>query len=224
MFPWHVLTNRQYCGSAGVGEPVGELVGAGVGVGEPVGELVTVPFDVDDFDSIEVSNGFDAFIEIGDTTLVEVIVNEGLIEKLDIRVRNGELKIGLKSGVSVNNGSLEAMIQVPSLEEIEVSGSGSTDIVGFDGDSLVVDISGASDLTVEGTATTVSIDGSGAGNIDVRLDGVQTATIDLSGARSLDLAQVDRVTGDMSGASSMRVPAHTDVDVDTSGASSISRS
>lgn len=191
---------------------------------EPVGELVTVPFDVDDFDSIEVSNGFDAFIEIGDTTLVEVIVNEGLIEKLDIRVRNGELKIGLKSGVSVNNGSLEAMIQVPSLEEIEVSGSGSTDIVGFDGDSLVVDISGASDLTVEGTATTVSIDGSGAGNIDVRLDGVQTATIDLSGARSLDLAQVDRVTGDMSGASSMRVPAHTDVDVDTSGASSISRS
>jgi len=167
-----------------------------------------------------VSNTFEANIEIGDTTSVEIVVNEELVEKLDIRVRNGELKVGLKSGVSVNNGTLKAMILMPSLQGIDVSGASSTDIVGFDGVSLVMDVSGASELTVAGTATTVSVDGSGASNIDVRLDGVQTATVDLSGASSLDLAQVDRVTGDMS----MTVPIDTDVDVDTSGASSISRS
>jgi len=190
---------------------------------DAVGDLVTVPFEVEPFDSIAVSNTFEAFVEIGEPRSVEIIVNESVVDELDIRVRNGELKIGLKNGISINNGTLEANIRIPALAAIDVSGASSTDISGVDARSLDIDLSGASDLVVSGTATTVRIDGSGASTIDVRLESIESAIIDLSGASSLELRTADMISGDMSGASSLIAPTEAQLNLDTSGASSISR-
>lgn len=190
---------------------------------EAAGELVTVPFDVEEFDSIDVSNAFEVLIEIGETTSVEVVTNESLVEELDIRVRDGELTIGLKNSLSVRNGTLQATVRIPSLDAVEVSGASTAEVVGFAGPSLRADVSGASDLTITGTATTINLEASGASHIDVRLGDVVTATVDLSGASSLDLETAEQVRGNVSGASSLSVPAAAQVNVDTSGASSISR-
>ena len=66
-------------------------------------ELVTVPFNVEDLDPVEVSDNFEVSIEIGETTSVEIVANEELVDELDIRVHNGELTIGIKNGVPVRN-------------------------------------------------------------------------------------------------------------------------
>lgn len=190
---------------------------------EAAGELVTVPFDLDGFDSIDISNTFDVTVEIGEPASVELFINEDLIDELDVRVRNDELRIGLKNGISVRNGTLEATVRMPAIEEIEVSGASETEVSGLAGTDLRVEVSGSSDLVVSGSGSTVNVDASGASQVDLRLDDVEAIIVDLSGASSLEVQSAKAVRGDMSGASSLLVPRETQASVDTSGASSISR-
>lgn len=206
------------------------------------GELVTAQFDVDDFDSIDVSNAFDATIAVGEQPFVEVLANENLIDELDVRIRNGTLMVGLRDGISLHSGRLEATIRVPELVALDVSGasevkvtgsSGSTqrfdvsgasdlEVIGMRG-SVTIDVSGSSDVEMQGTATDVVVESSGASDLRFDLVGVERATVDLSGASSVEFAEVDVVTGDLSGASDLTVPASADVRVSISGSSDVSR-
>lgn len=209
---------------------------------EGSGDLVTQRFDLDDFDSIEVSGTFDAVVTVGEAASVEVLIDDNLVDELDIRVRNGELIVALKDGVSVDNGTLEAIIELPRLVEVEVSGastaniidetgadqrysvSGASDLVVFsDADDIWLDVSGSSDVRISGMAQTLTIEVSGASDVDLDVDKVDDAIVDLSGASSVELLSAAVVSGSISGASDISVPAGTRTEIDSSGASEVRR-
>ncbi len=188
---------------------------------EATGDLVTTTYEFDDFDSIDLSSTFDAIITVGDTPYVEVIANESLVEYLDVRVSDGELRLGLRRGRSINRGTLEATIHLPELVAVEVSGASSAKVTGAFGPNQSYNASGASELFAEGTGTSVSIEASGASDITLELTDVVDVDVDVSGASSVEVFSAERASGDLSGASDLTVPSDTDVDVDTSGSSDI---
>lgn len=188
------------------------------------GTLVTETFDVGEFDTIAIGNSFEAFVTVGAERQVEVVVDDNLVDKLDIRVRNRELRVGLVGGTSLRSGTLEATIAVPELVALEVSGATSTDVDGVFGPRLEIDVSGASELSMQGSAGRVIVDASGASDVDLQLSDVGEVVVDVSGASSVDLLSAASVRGDLSGASDLTVPQAARVDVNSSGASDINRS
>jgi len=206
------------------------------------GDLVTERFDFDDFDSIDVSGTFDAFVTVGEAASVEVLIDDNLADELDVRVRNGELQVAMKNGVSVDSGTLEATITLPELARLDVSGassanvidntatsqrfsvSGASDVnVTTSADDIWIEVSGSSDFAMSGTARSLVVEASGASDLNLDLEGVNSAEVDLSGASSLELLSGDEITGSISGASDLTVPAGARTDIDSSGASEVRR-
>lgn len=187
------------------------------------GELATTTFALDGFDHVDVSSAFDVEITVGDKPFVEVVTDDNLVEDLDVRVVDNELRIGFADNTSIGNGTFRATVRLPLLVALDTSGASSVNVVGAYGPDQQYDVSGASTVNVSGKGTYVEVDASGASTIDLNLQDVTEVEVDLSGASELSLLAVATVSGDLSGASTMTVPADARVEADLSGASSVER-
>ncbi len=211
---------------------------------EGSGVTRTVSFDVESFDELDVSDGFDVEVIVGDgPATVEVTVDDNLVDDLDVGIDGDRLKIGWDRGRRTPEVSPTAVVTMPSLSRLDASGAAQVSVEGLDVDRLSVDTSGAAGTDLEGTIAQLTFDGSGASDLRV-LGSVDQATLDLSGAASADLTEaelgtaevdlsggsrvefgpLDRVEGELSGGSVLSVPDGVDASVDTSGGASIERS
>ena len=86
------------------------------------------------------------------------------------------------------------------------------------------ELSGASTLSIEGSARDVSVDASGASRADLSDFPVTNARIDLSGASNSTVNASGELNADLSGASTLHYIGNPTLgDISTSGASTISR-
>lgn len=184
----------------------------------------TTTIETADFDRIDVSGVFEVTltIEEGPPSVV-VTVDDNFVDDLDVRVRDDRLHIGFDSGSYDFDVQPTAVVTVASLNDIDVSGASSLTASDLTGEELKIDVSGASSFVGTGTVATVTIDASGASDVDLVGLSVSTAEIDASGASNIELGSADRVSGDLSGASSLKAPADASGTVETSGASSVDR-
>ena len=140
---------------------------------------------------------------------------------------------------------LKVVVEIAYIEHIKASGAcdisfngkfegnhcridlnGASDVKHFDfyGNSLDLDISGASGCSMGGEANHVKISGGGAS--DIRMYNVTTETLDinLSGASDAEITVNERITGKLSGASTLKYRGNADrSDLKTSGASDIKK-
>ncbi len=184
------------------------------------------------FTSVSFEGAYDVLLKQGNSTEIEIIGNnETKASDIITEIKNGELIVRFKDGENNNlkwkmkkNDSMPKIILTyTKLESIENSGvvnlkadkkivaetfkfsaSGAGNFeVDFEVRKLVVDMSGAMNLKVSGTATEQKYDLSGAGSIEA---------YNLIG---------DKVTIDMSGAGSAKVHAKKYIDAEISGVGSI---
>ncbi len=211
---------------------------------EGSGVAETVTYDFESFDEVDIGSAFQADITIADgPPSVEITIDDNLVDKLDVRVDDGELKVDMDGGRITFEVEPTIVITMPELTELELSGAADGTVRELDADELKVDVSGAStadirgtvrDLILEGSggsefrmdgsAARVDLDLSGAGSADFRDAPVGAAHVDLSGGSRADFDEIDEVAGDLSGASTIVVPEDADLAVSTSGASEIKRS
>lgn len=207
------------------------------------GVAETTTYDFESFDEIDISSAFQADITIADgPPTVEVTVDDNLVDRLEVKVEDGELEIGMKSGRTSFGVQPTVVITVPELTELELSGATQAIVSSVDTSDLKIDLSGASDALVKGDVTNLIVDGSGAS--EFRLDGsadalsldlsgagsadftdspIGSVSIDLSGGSEAEFSEVDEVDGDLSGASTVIVPEETNVNVSASGSSDVER-
>lgn len=208
--------------------------------GSGVPETTTIA--VDRFDDIDVTGTFDVEIAVaaGPST-VEVTVDDNLVEHLDVEVDGTTLSIGFERGDYDPRVSPRAIVSVPELSGLEVSGASSASVTGVDTDRFTLNISGASLAVVEGTMTHLAVAASGASSAiiegavadDVELDAsgasyvdltgatADEVAVDLSGASSASVGPVATIGGVLSGASNLEASPESDVSVRTSGASHV---
>lgn len=185
------------------------------------GETVTETYDVGDFERVSIDTSWDADIEVGPETSVEVQVDEEILDKVDIKVEGDTLFVDLDSGLFSISGDLDIHITTPTLVGVEVDGATQLDIEDLDTDRFEVDVNGASQVTADGTVRELIISADGASQLDFDQVVADRAEVDANGASQIDLAGADEVRGDLDGASQLDVAPDADVNVSTSGASSI---
>jgi hypothetical protein len=204
------------------------------------GETVTWEMDYADFTKLDISSAFDVKITRADAFLVHITIDKVLNEYLSVDQRGDTLRIGLEPGTYLST-SQEAVITMPDLRRLELSGGSTASVSGFSttksveyelsggsrmeltdmrsGDAsldlsggsratggLVMakgdfTLSGASSLVLQGSATDISIDGSGASTVSLADFPVTNASISLSDGSSAVVSLSGRMDLDLSGAS-----------------------
>jgi len=203
------------------------------------GQMVSRDFDVEDFNALDIDGSYEVTWRQGDNVSVTVEMQENLFDFLRVTVRQDTLHVDSTRNFRTSSGNRPRIyIYTPYLEMVSFSGAVSADnwdtIYGesfsLDGsgaasinmslevEMLEIDLSGAGDFTLSGSAYVTDISVSGAAEISA--DDLQTneATIDLSGAGSVDIAVSDELSVDISGAGRVRYTGSPTIDQNISGA------
>jgi hypothetical protein len=204
--------------------------------------------DIPSFTGIKVSGGMDVYLSQGDNYSLAVSANdEKYIENIKTEVRNDILYITYENGNpgrSYGDKKLRAYISFTTLASIEGSGacefyitdslnlgsllirlSGASDIKGMVTiANLSLELSGASMVKVNGNAQNVKVNASGASDVKSYDLKAENCVAKLSGASDVRLTVTNSIEASASGASTFYYHGNPDKkDVTSSGASSIAQ-
>lgn len=181
------------------------------------------------FNSIEVSGAINLFLSQGNEEAVAVSAgDQELLERIKTEVRDNVLYIrfdgkGLSWNRNWQNNKIKAYVTFTNLKKLEASGASNIKITNqLKLSDFKVELSGASDITGEGSFTNLQLSLSGAS--ECKLSGSSDkANIICSGASSIKAYDLkcENAKVDVSGAASVRITVNKEISARASGASSI---
>ena len=192
-------------------------------------------YDIKDFNSVVLNGAWEVDLIYGDDWEIELSYPRELENEIEV-VREGNRLVLDSSQPHVwawnffnkNHGSqtFSARITMPELREIDIKGTSDLEFSGFEGEKLIIVISGAGNVEGDdGHYETLSVTMSGAGNVDARDVIVVDADVTISGAGNITLNMDGGVlSGDLSGFGNIEYfGSVSDEDVNISGFGDVSK-
>jgi hypothetical protein len=220
------------------------LLSACQGVVFGSGDPETRTFDYTDFTRIEAHNGFRVEITRSSSYSIEVTTDDNVWQYLDVRKNGDTLVIEFEWNRSYNSVSKQAVITMPAIETILLSG-GSHGVIkdfnssndfsaklsggsGLDGTITSSDteltLSGGSRITLSGSGDTLVIDSSGGSRVNLNDYLVGDADINISGGGFADINMDGILDANLSGGSKVIYSGNPKLgDMQLSGGSTVSR-
>ena len=135
------------------------------------GTVASAPIEVTPFRAIEASHHFTVRVAIGSPESATLRIDDNLLDAVDVGVRDGTLRVGLRPLTEVTHATLEIDVTAPALDRVMASGASQVRIEGRnEAERVDLTLSGSSELTADLDV--------GRGHLE--LSGTSTAT--LSGA------------------------------------------
>lgn len=178
---------------------------------------------------IEASSIFNIEVVQGDTKTVKVVYDEIFAERLEISCEDEKLELELtnapfKRDNSKNNAGIKVYLQMPTIEDIELSGATKLKAEGiFETDEMEIELSGAATVTgLQARGNELSIDCSGATQLQISAQ-FKEIDVEMSGAAKISYTGDSRsLDGDFSGAVGASFYGYHDyTDIECSGATKI---
>ena len=220
------------------------LLAACQGVVFGSGDPETRTFDYTDFTKIEAHNGFHVEITESSSYSIEVTTDDNVWEYLDVSKKGDTLVIEFEWNWSYTNVIKEAVITMPDIEAIQMSGGSQGDIEGFNssndfsaklsGGSRLegvitagdtdLNLSGGSRVTLSGSGDNLEIDSSGGSRVNLEDFPVNNADINISGGGFTDIHMDGFLDANLSGGSRVVYSGNLELgDLDLSGGSTVSK-
>ena len=169
-------------------------------------------FNVDEFDSVKVSQGITLNLVMGNSPSVNAMAaNDRDLDRLEIEVDDGVLEIRRGSWVAgffsmgQSHGSVTVNVVASELEALVSSSGANADLTGIACDDLTLDASSGSRIEASGRCDTVVIDASSGAVVDSRDLMTAEAMVDSSSGASIKVFAGESFRGDTSSGSSVRV-------------------
>ncbi|SFS03434.1 head GIN domain-containing protein [Sphingomonas jatrophae] len=163
---------------------------------QTLGPDATRDYPLNGFDRVELA-GIDAVsVRTGPGFAVRAQGPQGVLDRLDIRVQNGTLKVGRRSDSLDWGGERSAakvVVTLPKLAGATVSGSGDMDADRADGDRFEAAVAGSGDLTVRIEAKEAVLSIAGSGNLTAR-GKIANGTYSVAGSGELDADDLEAGT------------------------------
>ncbi|MFC1865830.1 head GIN domain-containing protein [Chloroflexota bacterium] len=188
------------------------------------GNLDTREFDYSDFNRLEVSSAFEVEIVQSASFAVSITTDDNIFEYIDIAKSGNTLNIRLKSGYNFRYFTIEAVILMPDITHLKLSGAthGTVQDFSFSHD-LAVELSGASSLIMTNIAAgRIDFEISGASRVSGNITADAAADFDVSGASTVELSgSAKDLKADASGASHLELDDFpvSNADIELSGVS-----
>lgn len=192
-----------------------ELVGSG--------DLQTKEYTFSDFTKVDIGSAYKFEISRSDSYSIVITADDNVMEHVRVTKSGDTLKIDLSTIGPLISATLEAIVTMPRLRGLEVSGASRGTISGFSSsEDLDIEVSGASRVEGDITAGNTNFDVSGASTLE--LEGkVGDMNAEVSGASHLNLEDylVNNADVALSGASKGTVNVSGILDANLSGASNL---
>ncbi len=197
--------------------------------GDGGGKMTQRDYQLSGFDAVGLAGSPDVIVKVGGAHSVRAEGDSETLDRLDIRVEDRTLKIGMKktSGWSMGFGRDRAKttiyVTLPAIRAAAVAGSGDIDIDRVEGDSFNASIAGSGDIAVAqmqvGEAK-FSIAGSGA----IKAAGsAQRGSASIAGSGDIDAArfQVRTASASIMGSGDIRIHASETADISIMGSGDV---
>lgn len=196
------------------------FVGSGVpGSGTPKTE--TRP--ASGFTSVAVSGALSVEVGTAGAAGVELSGDDNVLPLIRTEVEGDRLTVASR-GSFRPKVPLVIRVTAPQLAELAVSGASKAVLHGVHGDSLKIDLGGASKLRADGAVGRLTVEVSGASNAELDDLAAERVTATVEGASDADIAVSKALDAHVSGASRLRYrgdPAELEQDV--TGASNLEK-
>src|SRR5580765_9112963 len=111
------------------------------------GNLVTKQYPFTNFTGVSAGSVFDVTVKPGATPGVSITTDDNIVEYLDVSESGARLRLHLKSNTNLRNATLKAVVTVPELTSLDLSGASKGHVEGCrSAKALDIDLSGASHL------------------------------------------------------------------------------
>ena len=193
---------------------------AGAKEAETSGQQVRRDFPAAGFDRVALAGPHNVIVTVGGAHSVRAEGDSKLMERLEVTVENGELKIGTKERTNIgwnsNRQGLTIYVSAPSLTGAAVAGSGDLKVDRVEGKSFAASICGSGNIDlasvkVEEAAFAIG----GSGNIKAAGTAGSSAS-SIGGSGDLDLARLETRQAKVSIAGSGNVSARASEAADIS--------
>ena len=185
-------------------------------------------FQVGAFDRVELAGSQNVIVKVGGAPSAYAEGDTGLLERLEVKVENGVLRIGQKKGKwsfgwSKDRGPITVHVTAPSLRGAEVAGSGDMKIDTVQSDDFAASIAGSGELEVGSlTAKSASISIAGSGGVSAS-GAAESADISIAGSGDVRAAglQVKRAKVSIAGSGNVETKAMETASIDIMGSGDV---
>lgn len=177
---------------------------SGVAIAHDDEEKETRRLDLNGFDQIEISGVYNLEIEVGSDFFVELSGHTDELDRVKASVSGGVLDLSQrdrkkKRGWKNDHDGIDAVIRLPSLTALDISGVVDGDVKKIDTDRFTVRISGVGDLELQGTCGSLKARVSGVGELDADKLECRAVDVRVSGVGDASVFASDEVDANVSG-------------------------
>jgi hypothetical protein len=192
------------------------------------GPPVSRSFELAGFDAIGLAGSQDVEVRVGGGFAVRAEGDAEMIERLDIRVEDGTLKIGHKRGNysigwSRDRPKTRIFVSLPAIRAASLAGSGDLRIDRVQGDRFEASLAGSGDIEI-GQIQVADLAAKVAGSGNIKAAGsAQSAEISVAGSGDVDIAAVQSRTASASvvGSGDARIQASETANVSIAGSGDV---
>ncbi len=178
------------------------LVGAATNAS--AGGIESRTIDLKDFTAIEISGAYELDVSVGEDYAIELSGPSEEMSRAEASVKNGSLLLATKKrlrGVKQHGdrNGLRAVVTMPALERLSVSGVTDADIRGVDAGAFRINLSGVGEVTIEGRCGNLEARVSGVGELDAKSLKCAVADVALSGMGEASVFARETARAEVSG-------------------------
>jgi len=162
---------------------------------------VSREFPLAGFTSIEVNGQWEVELMRGDTIQVKVKGPGDIVEDLSVKKRGGTLIMNTDKKWRHSKRKVTALITMPSLSNLRLSGVVSLELNGFTSENLTVNTSGVTSIMGKGNhIRNLNLIGKGVSNLNLRQNSVINADLSYKGVYKIELSMAGgELTGKIKG-------------------------
>ena len=186
-------------------------------------------FQVGAFDRVDVAGSQNVIVKVGGAPSAYAEGDTGLLDRLEVKVENGVLRIGHKKGSwssfgwRKDHGRITVHVTAPSIRGADISGSGDMRIDKVEGDAFEGSIAGSGELDIaslRAKRTSFSIAGSGGVNAT---GAAETTDISIAGSGDVRAGglEVRRAKVSIAGSGNVEAKAMETADIEIMGSGDV---
>lgn len=183
------------------------------------GNIKTESRPMADFSGLKVTGGYRIEWSGGKPSLT-ISADENLLPLIRTDVIDGTLQVDSKESLRPTR-DITIILSSSALAEVHLTGGNSLQARQVSGPQLKLGSTGASDITVDGSVTTLDVTMTGASKLRAKSLQVRNAALSLTGASDADVNVTDKLKVSVTGAGSLTYSGNPALDQRVTGAGSI---
>lgn len=169
------------------------------------GNITSEVIKIEKFTGI-VSNTFlNIEVTIGPEVSATLEIDDNLHDRFELEVSDGDLLVSSSGGSYSTRFPAMLYLTTPSLDYLELGGSGNVDVIDLKGKEFTYRLGGSGNLSIEGEIGMLEIELNGSGNVDTRDCRAEEAFVNLNGSGEARVTGTRLVDARLAGSGNIHV-------------------